>query len=146
MDAYHIILVVVLVACIVIDTHFFKRERAAHHTTRKDLTDRLGEALAQRDAAVRAVRWVPLKRPELRALAKTGCEQCHSEGAIEVHRGGGKKGVDVCFCVMKKIAGRGDYAMVADGVPVRLATQSELDLLLPNEKTGNVTPIRRDVS
>ncbi len=127
-------------------SYLLHREQRAHHATRKNLTEELAKALEQRDAVVRAVRWVPLKRPELRELAKTGCEQCRGEGAIDVYRPGGKKGVDVCFCVMKKLAGRGDYAMIADGVPVRLATQAELDAILPNEKTGNVTPIRRDVT
>ncbi len=107
------------------------RERAAHHDTRKDLTEKLADVREQRDAVVRAVRWVPLKRPELAALAKTGCNHCHAEGVTGV-----KGDFKVCFCVLKAIAGRGDYGAMADGVPVRLATQAELDQILPAEKTG----------
>ncbi len=114
------------------------REKRAHHKTRAELTEQIANFREQRDAAVRAVRWVPVKGKELQELSKTGCGNCHGEGVFGV-----KNNMNVCFCVIKNVSGRAEYSALENGILVRLATQAELDAILPNERTGNVTPIRR---
>jgi hypothetical protein len=135
------------------------------HALRSELTKSIGDLRAERDAAILAVRWVPMVNAEFTALAKSGCNNCNGLGYI---KGSAKvRGVDgkllkndkdeelvraftkVCVCVYKAMANNPKYGAVADGVPVRLATKEEVEAQLaheaqqtaPREKYDNVIPI-----
>lgn len=113
------------------------------HRMRARLTLALGEMRAQRDTAIRAVRWVPLKKHEITALSKTGCGSCHGDGTIfKPGAKGEKASMDVCKCVFKSIANRADYGALENGVVVRLATSEEVAQILPAERQDNVIGIR----
>lgn len=118
-----------------------RRARAETHRVRADLTNAAGDLRAERDAAIRAVRWVPLKDDELFALAKTGCSTCHGAGKY-MHGKGIEAKKAVCQCVIRRIANNAKYAAIGDGTPVRIATQAELDAILPTETNENVIPMR----
>lgn len=95
----------------------------------------------ERDAAIRAVRWVPMKDKDLFELAKTGCGVCHGAGHYQssksmIAEGKAIAGTQkaVCQCVVKRMLNNPKYAFAGDGIPVRIATQEELDALLPHER------------
>ncbi len=135
----------------------FRREQVAHHETRKTLTESLGTLREERDAAILAVRWVPMVNAEFTALAKKGCNSCNSMGYVkgsqiatdqngeQVRNDKGEPMVraftKVCTCVFKAMSNNAKYAAVADGIPVRLATKEEIAAALNTEKHDNVTPI-----
>lgn len=117
------------------------RARRREHRLRHALTEEAAKLREDRDAAIRAVRWVPMKDHELFLLAKTGCLVCHGAGVYQAPREmlvEGKKVEGkqkaVCQCVVKRMVNNAKYAFAGDGIPVRLATQEELDAILPHEK------------
>ncbi len=138
MNPLEIVAFVALALAVAGEAVLIYRARRETHRVRADLTEQIAQFREQRDAAVRAVRWVPVKGKELQELSKTGCGNCHGEGVFGV-----KNNMNVCFCVIKNVSGRAEYSALENGILVRLATQAELDAILPNERTGNVTPIRR---
>jgi hypothetical protein len=113
----------------------YARERRAHHATRKNLTDQMSQFREDRDAAILAVRWVPLKDPDLAKLAKTGCGTCHGAGHYQhVDKSNGLKHKAICQCATRRMMNDAKYAFVGDGIPVRIATKEELAVILPNER------------
>lgn len=119
----------------VIVTALYIRERRAHHKTRRELTEQMADFREERDAAIRAVRWVPMKDPDLVKLAKTGCGTCHGAGHYQhVDKTNNRRSKAVCPCVFKRMANDPKYGALGDGTPVRLATKAELDAILPHER------------
>lgn len=115
----------------------YARERRAHHETRRVLTEQAAEYREGRDAAIRAVRYVPLKDPDLEKLAKTGCNVCHGAGHYQhIDKTNNLKNKAVCQCVIRRMANDAKYAFLGDGIPARIATQAELDAILPHEKVS----------
>ena len=118
------------------------RQRGQVSAVRAELTQQMGEFRAERDAAIRAVRWVPMKDQDLVKLAKTGCSTCHGAGHyMFTDKANDRKTKAVCKCVVARMSNDPKYAFAGDGIPVRIATQEELDAILPHEKTSNHMPI-----
>ena len=84
------------------------------------LTAERDAAIAERNAVVEGVKYVPMKLHELSALAKTGCSRCHGAGHYGI-----KGGEIVCDCVQKRMRGNPKYGM-SGATPVRLATPDEI--------------------
>lgn len=105
---------------------------------RKTLTDDLSRLRDERDTAIRAVRWVPLKDRELADLSKTGCKTCHGQGHYQHldKLNGDVQRKALCQCVVRHMLNDAKYAFVGDGIPVRVATAAELDAILSNEKVS----------
>lgn len=110
-------------------------------TLLKSLAKAAKQAMDERDAAIRSVRYVRMTNAEFEKLAKTGCTHCHGVG---VH--GPREAPTVCKCVLKRVANHANYAMFPDGTLCRLATQMELDAILGQERTDDVIPIHRGVA
>jgi hypothetical protein len=136
-----LLLVVVVVLAVLL-----ARQRRREDAIRSDLTEKMGDFRAERDAAIRAVRWVPMKDEDLVKLAKTGCNTCHGAGHyMFTDKANDRKTKAVCKCVVIRMANDPKYAFAGDGIPVRIATQAELDAILPNERSektaADVIPI-----
>ncbi len=104
---------------------------AAMRAQRDDLKKVLVEASDDRDAAyiernaaIEAVRWVPLTSAEINRLAKTGCATCFGAGYTDTQHASGvlRK---LCDCVQKKMRADRKYGFGDNGTPLRLAIPTD---------------------